>query len=162
MLRRFGGKVSILTKSDLVLRDLDLLKGMPAAEVGVTVSCVDERVSSAVEPGAPPPERRFQALAELSSSGVDCYLMVAPVIPGVSDSEEMLVETVSRARDAGVRRIMWDMYNPKPIAHSRLVRTLESSGIGVELRGSRECTPAVRKVLVRACGASDIRLVDAF
>ena len=162
MLRRFGGRVSILTKSDLVLRDQDLLKGMPGAEVGVTVSCVDEKVSSMVEPGAPSPERRFRALAELSSNGIDSYLMIAPVIPGVSDTEEMLVEAVTRARDAGVRRIMWDMYNPKPMAHSRLVHALESSGVGAEPCMSGECVQAVRKVLVRECAVSDIRLVDAF
>lgn len=162
MLRRFAGRVSLLTKSDLVLRDLDLLEAMPGAEVGVTVSCSDEKVASVIEPGAPSPGRRFEALAGLASGGVDCYLMVAPVIPGVSDSEAMLVESIHRAKDTGVKRVMWDMYNPKPIAHSRLADALEGTGLGPVVDVPAERTRAIRALLLKECGACGMTLVDAF
>jgi len=162
MLRRFDARISILTKSDLVLRDLDLLRSWPSAEVGVTVSCVDERISSVLEPGAPSPRRRFEAMARLSSEGVDCYLMAAPVIPGVSDSEELLAGMVSEAKGAGIGRIMWDMYNPKPIAHSRLMGALERSGIRPGPSASPGRASDVRRVLARECTASGIQLTDAF
>lgn len=162
MLKRFGAKVSVLTKSDLVLRDMDLLRSWHAAEVGVTVSCSDERVSSVLEPGAPSPERRFRALAELGSNGVDRYLMLAPIIPGVSDSEEMLARMVSEASGAGVERIMWDMYNPKPIASSRLGGALESSGLVHDAADPLGAAKRARAVLSRECALSGITLVDAF
>ncbi|MCU0858990.1 MAG: radical SAM protein [Thermoplasmata archaeon] len=162
MLRRFEGRVSVLTKSDMVLRDLDLLGTMPGAEVGVTVSCVDEKVASVIEPGAPTPGRRFEALAGLASAGVDCYLMIAPVIPGVSDSEAMLAGSIRRAKDAGVRRVMWDMYNPKPIAHSRLAKALEGTELGPVRAPSVERTRAIRSLLRRECESCGMTLVDAF
>jgi hypothetical protein len=88
--------------------------------------------------------------------------MAAPVIPGVSESEELLVGMVSEAKGAGIERVMWDMYNPKPIAHSRLMGALERSGIRPGSSASPGRASDVRRVLARECTASGIQLTDAF
>jgi DNA repair photolyase len=162
VLKGAGAHVSILSKSDLVLRDLDILAGWPDAEVGISIGCSNEQVASIVEPGAPSPDRRFLALRELNREHVRTYLMAAPIIAGLSDSEQALVELVRLARDAGVRRIMWDKFNPKPIAAPRLRECLSRAG-AQSLRQETEIVASrVRSVLGRECARSEIELLDAF
>lgn len=162
VLRREGAKVSILTKSDLVLRDLDLLRGWEGAEVGVSIGCSDDRIAQVIEPGAPSPSTRFSALKSLSEAGIDIYLMAAPIVSPYCDSEQQLVELVTRATAARVRRLMWDKFNPKPCAGARLRRAIESSDL---LRAHPPGTAdwkAVKAVLKRECQAHGIELLDAF
>jgi len=150
VLKSAGAKISILTKSDLVLRDLDLLRDWPGAEVGISAASLDDRVSQLVEPGAPSPARRIDALAKLSSEGVETYLMAAPVIHGLSDSEEGLRLLVGKAHAAHVPRIMWDKFNPKPMATSRMRRTLASRSLSLE-QDSEENMLRIRRVLQAEC-----------
>ncbi len=77
--------VSILTKSDLVLRDIDLLKQIPDAEVGFSVSMPNERARRLFEPGAKPVERRFAALKTLREEGIATFAFIAPIMPGITD-----------------------------------------------------------------------------
>jgi DNA repair photolyase len=162
VLKRVGARISILTKSDLVLRDLDILTGWPDSEVGISIGCSNEQIASIVEPGAPSPDRRFLALRELNDVHVNTYLMAAPIIPGLCDSEEALVELVRKARDAGVRRIIWDKFNPKPIAASRLRKCMPQTGAQL-LRPQTEIEASrARSVLDRECARSGIELLDAF
>jgi len=160
-LNRAGSSVSILTKSDLVLRDLDLLAGWKDAEVGVSIGIIDDHLAALLEPGAPQPTRRLAALRRLSSEGIDTYVMAAPIIPGVCDSEESLRRLVDSAENSGVRRIMWDKYNPKPMAGSRLKSALSRQSI--ELRpGDQAWARVVAERLSRLCRDAEIELVDAF
>ncbi len=77
--------VSILTKSDLVLRDIDLLKQIPGAEIGFSVSMPNERARRLFEPGAKPVERRFAALKTLREEGITTFAFIAPIMPGITD-----------------------------------------------------------------------------
>jgi DNA repair photolyase len=95
---------SILTKSPLVLRDLDLL--IAAADrapvsVNVSVGTVDERVWRATEPGTPHPRRRLDAVRQLNAAGIPSGVLIAPVIPDLSDSPEQLEEVASACVEAG-------------------------------------------------------------
>jgi len=162
VLKRHGASISILTKSDLVLRDLDILSGWGGAEVGITVTTTDDRIRRVLEPGAPNAEARIGALRTLVSSGVNVYLMVAPIIPGVSDSRDSLENLVQVSGDAGVRRIMWDMYNPKPLADARLRSSLGSLGVRSDAQKTSGARPYAGEVLRELCDSSGIRLVDAF
>jgi DNA repair photolyase len=74
--------VTIQTKSPLVTRDLDLLKGATDVEVGLTITTADENVRKIFEPKAPPVEDRIGALGALHSEGVRTFAMIAPVLPG--------------------------------------------------------------------------------
>jgi DNA repair photolyase len=157
MLKRYGAQASVLTKSDLVTRDLDLFRGWEGVEVGVSIACLDERVARVVEPGATPPRSRFEALSELVGEGVDVYLMAAPILPGISDSKRMLEALMGAAADAGVGRVMWDPWNPKPIAARRLSRVMEKEGMVKD--GANTSASAELRAL---CSALDLQLVDAF
>ncbi|MDP8987412.1 MAG: radical SAM protein [Actinomycetota bacterium] len=99
---------SVLTKSTLVVRDRELLvEAGRRASVTVTfsVGTLDEEVWRATEPGTPHPRRRLEALARLRSAGVRCGVLVAPVLPGLSDGAEQLDAVVAAAAEAGASSI---------------------------------------------------------
>ena len=81
VLREFGWEVEILTRSPLVLRDLDLLKTMPQVSVGFSIGTDDEEVRRILEPGAPPVRLRVEALKELRSAGISTWVFIAPILP---------------------------------------------------------------------------------
>lgn len=73
--------VSILTKSPLVLRDIDLFKLFDDIEVGITISTDDEKMRKAFEPKAPPIEARIRALKKLHAEGIRTYVFIGPLLP---------------------------------------------------------------------------------
>ncbi len=115
-----GLAVNILTKSDLVLRDLDILKELPQVKVGLTITTLDPSTAKLLEPGAPLPEKRLQALARLAAAGVKTWVFIAPVVPGLSDSEENLSAILKGAAQAGVQEVDYDPLNFYPAAVSKL------------------------------------------
>ncbi len=95
---------SLLTKSTLVLRDLDLLAAAAAVtdvRVNLSIGTLDEDVWRATEPGTPHPRRRVEAVRRLNDAGVPCGVLVAPIIPGLSDGDEQLDDVVQAAVGAG-------------------------------------------------------------
>ncbi|WP_258359639.1 SPL family radical SAM protein [Moorella sulfitireducens] len=120
LLSRSGLEVSILTKSDLVLRDAGFLKAMPAAEVGFTITTLDDRLARLLEPGAPPPSRRLAALEKLSAAGIKTWVFVAPVIPGLTDAPEDLAAITKAAAGAGAQEVDFDPLNFYPAAVSSI------------------------------------------
>jgi DNA repair photolyase len=107
-LRDFANPFSILTKGTLILRDLDLL--VECAEVtdvatNFSVGSVDQELWKAVEPGTPSPLRRLDACRTLNEAGVPCGVLMAPVLPFISDSDEALEETVRAIASAGATHI---------------------------------------------------------
>ena len=160
-LKSAGCPVSVLTKSDLVLRDLDILADWVGVEVGISIGVVDDELSSVLEPGAPRPGRRFAALQRLAEEGIETYVMAAPIIPGVGDSETSLRMLVGRTADAGVKRMMWDKFNPRPIAGSRLRRAMNSRSIELKLC-DHAWVRSVRTILQRECRDAGLELLEAF
>jgi len=95
--------VGIVTKSALVLRDLDLLTSMAErglVKVALSVTTLDRRLARAMEPRASTPDRRIETLERLIDAGVPTSVMVAPVIPGLTDME--MERILERAAAAGV------------------------------------------------------------
>lgn len=117
--------VSVLTKSDMVVRDADILSRMRRVEVGMTVTTVDDRVSRAFEPRAPDSSRRFRALEILATRGIYTWAFAGPLIPHYSDGAESIRVLFSRLRDAGVRRILVDRMNMYPACVSGVLRALQ-------------------------------------
>jgi DNA repair photolyase len=107
VLERAGHPVGIVTKSTLVLRDLDILARMAKrnlVKVAVSVTSLDAKLSRTMEPRAPTPQRRLETLRQLVSAGIPTSAMVAPVIPALNDDEiERILEAVAAAgvRNAG-------------------------------------------------------------
>jgi len=97
--------VHIITKSDLVLRDLDLLKEIAKiyAAVSFTITTADDELATKLEPGAPSPSRRYQALKTLSDQGIYTGITLMPVLPFIEDNEENILAIVDRAREAGAK-----------------------------------------------------------
>ena len=88
----------------MIQRDLDVL--VAAAErtdvrVNFSIGTLDEEVWRISEPGTPPPWRRVEALARLSEAGLPCGVLVAPILPGLSDGEEQLSRVVKACVEAG-------------------------------------------------------------
>ena len=102
--------VTITTKSDRVLRDLDLLTEMARHQlvaVGISVTSLDPKLSGLLEPRASSPAKRLAALGGLVEAGVPAHVSVAPVIPSITDEyiERILEESAAR----GVRSASWIM-----------------------------------------------------
>jgi DNA repair photolyase len=92
----------ITTKSDRVVRDIDLLGPMAAkglVAVAISVTSLDSRIATTIEPRAPHPERRLTAVRRLSDAGIPTYVNMAPVIPAITDHE--VESIVARAAEAG-------------------------------------------------------------
>ncbi|HEV3174095.1 MAG TPA: hypothetical protein VGZ32_27350, partial [Actinocrinis sp.] len=99
---------SILTKGTLILRDLDLLlRAADRVQVGLNMSIgfVDESLWRAVEPGTPSPRRRLEAVRALAVSGLGCGVLMAPILPYLTDSPEQLRSTVESIVRAGARSV---------------------------------------------------------
>jgi DNA repair photolyase len=90
VLDAFGHPVGIVTKSALVVRDLDIFSRMAKrnlVKVALSVTTLDGKLARIMEPRAPAPARRLEALRELSQAGVPTSVMVAPIIPAINDAE---------------------------------------------------------------------------
>ena len=95
---------SILTKSPLVLRDLDvLLELAEVADVSVnfSVPTLDEKIWRETEPHTPHPRKRLEAVAKFNEAGIPSGVLVAPLMPGINDSPELVDEIVSIAEESG-------------------------------------------------------------
>ena len=102
MLARARHPVGIVTKSALVVRDLDILGPMAErglAKVFVSVTTLDRGLSRTMEPRAPSPERRLEALGRIADAGVPCGVLAAPMVPAINDGE--LEAILEAARDRG-------------------------------------------------------------
>ena len=107
VLETFNHPVGIVTKSALVMRDVDILGRMAEkglAKVALSVTTLDPKVARTMEPRAASPARRLEALRTLSDAGIPVSAMVAPVVPGLTDHEvERILESVAHAgaKEAG-------------------------------------------------------------
>ncbi len=100
--------VTITTKSDRVLRDLDLLEALARRRlvaVAVSVTTLDARLSGLLEPRASAPAKRVAALGKLAEAGVPAHISVAPVIPAITD--EFMEGLIARAGALGVGSASW-------------------------------------------------------
>ena len=103
--------VSILTKSSLVLRDMDLIGKLSRSEVGLTMVTLDEDVARNFEPKASPIKERLEALKTLSGSGIETYAFIGPILPHIT--EESLEELVAKLAKTPVKRVLIDRLNIK-------------------------------------------------
>jgi DNA repair photolyase len=98
----FGNPVSIITKSFLIVRDLELLRKLherTRLSMIVSIPFIEEKMARAVEPGAASVEKRFEAVQKLSGAGIRVSINVAPVIPGLNDSQIPLI--LKKAKQCG-------------------------------------------------------------
>jgi len=108
VLRDYANPCSVLTKSPLLLRDLDLfveLAGTAGFSANLSIGTLDEEVWRRSEPGTPHPKARMAAVTQLVAAGIPCGILMAPILPGISDSPEQLRAVVRAAADAGASHL---------------------------------------------------------
>ena len=99
---------SILTKGALILRDLDLLTAAAAVtevSAALSIGSVDREIRRRAEPGAPPPARRLEVVRRLTDAGIPTGVLMAPVLPFLTDSDEQLEETVAAIAASGATHV---------------------------------------------------------
>ena len=110
VLDRFNHPVGIVTKSALVVRDIDILSRMAErrlVKVALSVTSLDRQVARKMEPRAATPDRRLAAIRDLSQAGIPTTVMVAPIIPGLNDHE---IESILKAaKEAGAESASYVM-----------------------------------------------------
>ena len=125
-----GNPFSILTKSTLILRDLPLLQAATErtqVRANLSIGTLDEQVWRATEPGTPHPRRRVAAVARLNEAGVPCGVMVAPVLPGISDRPEQLKAVVQACVEAGAVSISAISLHLRPGVREHFMAWLRSN-----------------------------------
>ena len=108
VIAQFRYPVHILTKSDLVLRDVDKLVEINRVHASVcfTITTADDVLGKKVEPGAPVVSRRFRAAKILAEQGIQVGLTMMPILPFIEDTEENIAQIVARAHESGITYIV--------------------------------------------------------
>jgi DNA repair photolyase len=116
-----GFKVMIITKSNVVARDVDLISRGNCA-VSLTITTLDEGLATKMEPGAPRPKERVRALELLSREGVPCIVRIDPIVPGLNDDEKGLRRLANEVVRAGAKHVSSSTYKAKPDNLARMVK----------------------------------------
>jgi DNA repair photolyase len=109
--------VHMLTKSVNVLRDFELwaeLSQVTDAQIAFSIPTLDEKAWKKMEPGTAPPMKRMDAMRRMTDAGVRCGVMIAPVIPGVTDAEEQLESVIVAAKEHGASFVAPNVLYLKP------------------------------------------------
>jgi DNA repair photolyase len=97
--------ISILTKSDLVLRDIDLLRQFEECSVGLSIMTTDEGIAGRFEPRAPSPMRRIAALRKLKENKIETYAFISPYLPHLSRIEKLLEALDGSIGEVGIEAL---------------------------------------------------------
>lgn len=106
----------IVTKSDLVSRDLDLMsrEGV-ACNVCMSVISTDDSMRQMLEPGTPPAESRFNAMSEIAGAQIRTILKIDPIVPGITDSSENLRRIIEKAAQSGTKHVTAEILRLTPV-----------------------------------------------
>jgi DNA repair photolyase len=116
--------LSVLTKSSLVLRDLDLLERMKdRVDVGFTITTFNSEAQSIFEPYASSVNDRVKALGKLNEAGIDTWAFIAPILPHATESD--LETGLQRLAESGVKRLMTDRYNARGMIMRQTIEAYE-------------------------------------
>ena len=103
--------IHIITKSNLVVRDLDILKEISRiyAAISITITTIEDGLSKIIEPNAPVSSHRFDAIKQLSDAGIYCGIQLTPVLPFLTDTVENIEGIIYKAKQSGAKYIMGSM-----------------------------------------------------
>lgn len=104
LIDKYGFGINLTTKSDLVTRDIDIIKNINThspASVGITITTSDDEMASKIEPNVVNSSKRFAALNELSKNGIYTGILMMPILPFITDSEENIIAIVEKASEVG-------------------------------------------------------------
>ena len=122
ILQPYKHSVSVLTKSPLVTRDLDILQRLHESEVGFTITTIDRDIKRVFEPRTMPVQKVFTAIKTLADHGINTWVFVAPILPGITDSAASIRTLIKSSQNAEARYIMFDVLNPYPKVWQNITR----------------------------------------
>ena len=127
-LRDYNTPAALITKSAMVIRDTDVLAQLargPGATVCFSFTTIDEDIAREVEPDVPPPMRRMEAMRALIDAGVGAGVILAPVLPGITDNEEHLTRVVQAAKDHGAQFLSANLLHLGDVVRQAYFKYLE-------------------------------------
>lgn len=155
--------VLIQTRSTLVVRDAELISGFERADVGFSVSTLNEEHRRIFEPGSAPSRERFRAMRALSDRGIRTWLFLGPVLPGIT--AEDVSEIVALAANSGAKALQFDRLRFRPGVWERLSKAipeaLRQEFISARDQGSSYFTSAENQI-GRECERLGIPIEPAF
>jgi DNA repair photolyase len=150
--------LGIITKSPLITRDIPLLRDISARhrlKVHISLATCDGALLRRLEPRTPMPHARLRALAQLTDAGIDAGVLVAPIVPLLTDSREGLSRLFAAARDANARRVNGGVLRLGPTARKKFLAQIAAEFPELLSRYERHFSysssaePAYRRALTR-------------
>ncbi|EDY34563.1 radical SAM domain protein [Aciduliprofundum boonei T469] len=126
LMKKYDFPVLVLTKSNLVERDADILSSMSSV-VAITITTLDDNLAKRLEPMAPSPEKRLKALEYLVSKGVHTIVRLDPIIPTINDNMLEIEHLIKALANIGVEQIISSTYKTKPDNFSRITGVFKNS-----------------------------------
>lgn len=123
----YPGEVGILTKSSMVLRDIDVFHRIVNLDIGMTITTTDDALGRFLEVRASATSLRLSTLKKLSAEGFDTYAFVGPLLPHFRYEPELLDKLFGSLVDSGVRQVYVEHINMKAYIRERLMKTLEQA-----------------------------------
>jgi len=121
-------KIQIITKSNIVVRDDDLLSKVPST-VALTITTDDDNIAKLIEPHAPLPSQRLRAAQDLIKSGIPVSVRIDPIIPSVNDQPQKLVAALA---SIGVKHLTCSTYKAKPDNWMRLTQAMPKVAVNLK------------------------------
>ena len=121
-------KIQIITKSNIVVRDDDLLSKVPST-VALTITTDDDNIAKLIEPHAPLPSQRLRAVQDLIKSGIPVSVRIDPIIPSVNDQPQKLVAALA---SIGVKHLTCSTYKAKPDNWMRLTQAMPKVAVNLK------------------------------
>jgi len=128
VLSRRRNPFSILTKSSLIVRDIDLLSeaaGRTRVSVAMSIGTGEDAVARITEPGAASPSSRLEAISRLAAAGLRPSVLMAPILPGISDGEEQIRRLTRACLDAGADHVSPILLHLRPGVREHYFEWLE-------------------------------------
>lgn len=151
----YQGRVSILTKSPLILKDLEILKKIPTVEVGITITTSDDKLSRFLEVRAPSASTRLKTLKTLNEAGIKTYVFVGPFLPHLKLKPELIDDLFSKIKLAGTNKIKLEFLNLPSYVKPQMKEAIKSESEEIQevYKGSQskkyreELEPIIRKYI---------------
>jgi len=126
-----GFKVLLVTKSDLVTRDIDVIK-QARCSVSMTITTLKTEIANLLEPSASSPDKRLEAIKMLTQASIPCSIRIDPIIPGINDDLGQLEPLIEEVARAGAKHIVASSYKAKADNFKRIISAFPHLREGLE------------------------------
>ena len=143
-------RISIQTKSSLILRDLDIISKLHKVDIGVTITTLDDDIASILEPKASKPKDRALILKKFSLIGIETWIFMGPIIPLYTDNEDNIESIVKLASETN-SVLIYDKLRLKPLVIKRIYEYLDNANKVIELAKDNTYWLRIFKIIKNYC-----------